>query len=132
MTDPRALIPHELRARLLANAAAGAGADPVPVVKLFNPVGPGTWLLTELEPDGDVAFGLCDLDAGCPELGSVSLAELAAVRLPFGLSIERDLWFEGRVPLSTWAELARRTGSIRAAEAAVARLPETTSRPAGA
>ena len=82
--------------RLIAN---GRKQDPVrgtpdeidvePVVKLFNPAGIGTWLLTELDPEcPDIAFGLCDL--GYPELGSVSISELESVRGPLGLGIERD------------------------------------------
>ena len=59
-----------------------------------------------------MAFGLADLGFGYPELGSFSIAEITAVRLPFGLSIERDLGFEGRFPLSVYAEAARRAGSI--------------------
>ena len=50
-----------------------------PVVKLFTPWGGCTWLLRELDPENpDIAFGLCDLGMGCPELGSVSLAEIEA------------------------------------------------------
>lgn len=90
------LITDELRARLLANGAAEEETDHVPVVKLFDPTGPATWLLTELAPDGDTLFGLCDLGFGCPELGSVSLAELESVKGAFGLGIERDLHFEAR------------------------------------
>lgn len=41
---------------------------------------------------------------------------MTAVRLPFGTGIERDLLFEGMVPISVWVEAARRTGGIRAAE----------------
>jgi len=51
-----------------------------PVVKLFTADGNATWLLTELNPDRDLAFGLCDLGLGEPELGYVSLHELAAAR----------------------------------------------------
>jgi len=109
--DGLVLIPDALRPQLSANAA-----DPVPVLKLFNPTGPGTWLITELDPDGDTMFGLCDLDMGCPELGSVSLREITAVTLPFGLTIERDVHFDGRLPISRWADIARRCGSIREAE----------------
>lgn len=116
--DGLVLIPDALRPTLLANAAQ-PDADPIPVLKLFNPTGPGTWLITELDPDGDTMFGLCDLDMGCAELGSVSLGEITSVKLPFGLSIERDVTFQGRVPISQWADIARRTGSIREAEAIV-------------
>lgn len=121
------LIPEALRARLLANGAEDA--DRVPILKLFNPAGAGTWLITGMDADGDTLFGLCDLDMGFPELGSVSLAEITSVRLPMGLAIERDLHFEGRIPISGWADLARQTGSIRAAEEAVRRLPNGTRVP---
>ena len=90
--------------------------DPVPVVKLFNPCGAATWLATELDRDWDTLFGLADLGFGTPELGSFSLAEIMSLRLPFGLRIERDWTFATRHRLSEWAEVARRTGSIAAAE----------------
>ena len=66
--------------------------------------------------DRDILFGLADLGMGCPELGSFSLAELAALRLPFGLRIERDLYFRTDRPLSMWADCARTSGSIAGAE----------------
>jgi len=102
------LLPPTIRFALRANdvsrrAAAARGMvepDPVPVLKLFNPLGAATWLATELDEDGDVLFGLADLGFGCPELGSFSLSEIASVRLPFGLSIERDEGFDGLAPLS--------------------------------
>lgn len=53
------------------------GSDPYPVVKLFTPDGAATWLLAELDPDdSNIAFGLCDLGMGFPELGCVRLSEL--------------------------------------------------------
>ena len=49
---------------------------------------------TEIDPDDqDIAFGLCDLGMGYPELGSVSLSGLQAVRGRLGLPVERDLHF---------------------------------------
>lgn len=114
------LLTAALRQQLLANARA-PDEDHVPLVKLFNPAGPATWLASELDPDG-VLFGLADLGMGCPELGSFSLAELAALRLPFGLRIERDLHFSTDQPISVWADTARSTGSIPAAERLLARL----------
>lgn len=47
-----------------------------------------------------------------PELGSASLAEIASVRVPFGLGIERDLHFAASHPLSVYAEAARLLGGI--------------------
>ena len=115
------LLTRELQDRLLANArqqlplrGTEAELDFLPVVKLFTPDANATWLLTELDEDGDTAFGLCDLGLGYPELGSVSLAELATVRGALGLSVERDLCFTADKPLSTYAEEATRLGHIRA------------------
>jgi hypothetical protein len=83
------------------------------VVKLFTPDAQATWLLTELAPDdGDMAFGLCDLGLGMPELGSVRLSELASIRGPLNLPVERDLYFMPRRTLSEYAALARDNGSI--------------------
>jgi hypothetical protein len=107
------LLTDDLRERLLANGLE-RGADHVPVVKFFNPLGEGVWLATELDADGDTLFGLADL--GFPELGSFSLEELTSIVLPFGMGIERDILFTGDFPISVWAEAAREAGSIRAAE----------------
>lgn len=113
------LLTDELRAQLLANGRC-PGADHVPVVKFFNPLGEGVWLATELDADGDTLYGLADI--GEPEIGSFSLAEMTELRLPFGMGIERDILFAGDCPLSVWAEAARQAGSIRAAERIIAAL----------
>ena len=109
------LLTKDLRARLIANGQQRG--DHVPVVKFFNPVGAATWLFSELDEDGDILFGLCDLGVGCPELGSASLSEIESVRVSFGLKIERDLHFEGRFPLTIYAGAARLIGRITEDEA---------------
>ncbi|MCW2397924.1 DUF2958 domain-containing protein [Sphingobium sp. B2D3C] len=113
------LLTPELRFALRANdlsrracEAKGERFDPPPVLKLFNPLGAATWLATELAEDDDTLFGLADLGFGCPELGYFSLLEIQSIRLPYGLSIERDLAFESNFPLTVWTETARRAGSI--------------------
>ena len=126
------LLTQDQRARLIANGQCCG--DHVPVAKFFNPVGSGTWLFSELDEDGDTLFGLCDLRFGCPEMGSASLAEIAAVTLPFGLTIERDLRFEGRFPLTVYADAARLCGgstedTARLEAAAVARAQEDSALP---
>jgi len=84
-----------------------------PVVKLFNPCGAATWLLTEIDPDDEtVAWGLCDLGMGFPEFGTVSLTELAAFRGRLGLGIERDLHFKVRGPISAYIEAATKADRI--------------------
>jgi len=109
------LFTQRQRQRLLANGQNRG--DHVPLVKFFSPVGAATWLLSELDQDGDTLFGLADLGFGCPELGSVSLSEIATMTLPFGLSIERDLHFEARFPLTVYVDAARLVGRITEDEA---------------
>jgi len=73
------------------------------VVKFFNPMGAGTWYICEgdEQEDGDWRlFGYCDLGFGCPELGYVMLSELESIQLPFGMSIERDIFFTNPTTLS--------------------------------
>ncbi len=74
----------------------GLGGDAKVIVKFFNPVGHGTWLITEANKleDGDYEmFGYCHLgDPEMAELGYVMLSELENLRLPFGLTVERDLY----------------------------------------
>ncbi len=62
----------------------------------------------------DQAYGLYDLGLGSPELGWVSLPELAKVRGRFGLRVERDYFFVADRPLSAYAEEARAAGRIAA------------------
>ena len=87
--------------------------DNKPYLKLFNPCGAATWLLSEYDADNQVFFGLCDLGMGSPSLGYVSLAELLQIRLPMGLKIERDLNWKPDHTLSEYALKASECGSIR-------------------
>ena len=73
----------------------GKGFDSKVIVKFFNPVGSGTWLITEGEKQDDdfLMYGYCHITDW--EWGYVSLNELKSVRLPFGLSIEREMYDSG-------------------------------------
>ena len=117
------LLTEDLRERLMRNGTLRQqfqleGRDEpdfLPVVKLFTPDAGCTWLLTEIDPeDPDIAFGLCDLGMGYPEIGSVSLSELESVRGRLGLPIERDQHFNPTKTLSIYADEARQHGAIRA------------------
>jgi hypothetical protein len=116
------LLTNEIKESLLENGRKNAERigddgntiDFWPVVKLFTPDADATWLLTEIDPeDEDIAFGLCDLGLGFPELGNVSLSELASVRGKLGLPVERDLHFKATKPISAYADEANRLGCIR-------------------
>jgi hypothetical protein len=116
------LLTEDIRNRLIRNGEIHRQVvadnpdgliDMLPVVKLFTPDAGCTWLLTEIDPDDhDRAFGLCDLGLGYPELGYVSLAELASVRGKLGLPVERDLHFAPAKTISVYAEEARQHGGI--------------------
>lgn len=114
------LITDQQRAQLIENGrrqepvrGTGQEIDFKPVVKLFTPCGNATWLLTEIDPENDDnAFGLCDLGMGFPELGNVSLSELASVQTPFGPAVERDRHFTATKALSAYTNEARQKGEI--------------------
>jgi len=117
------LLTKAQREQLLRNGEINAqrqldGLDTIdhpPVVKLFTPDAACTWLLSELEPeDNDIAFGLCDLGFGTPELGSVRISEIESVRGRLGLRPERDRHFTADKPLSSYADEARIAGCIKA------------------
>jgi len=83
------LLTKELTEKL--NRAGYAGTKPI--CKLFTPWGRATWLITGIE-DG-ILYGYADLGMGCVEWGGIaSLEELEAIRGPFGMKIERDLYWE--------------------------------------
>lgn len=97
------LISADEHERLLANGRK-VQSDPdctlslYPVVKLNNPQGLGTWLLTHLDPaNSDIAHGIVDL--GYPDFGNVSLSELEAVIWPFDGRVERDPYWVSAKPI---------------------------------
>ena len=110
-----AFLTDAQRAQMLANGAArarGEAIDPYPVVKLHTLDAGAVWLLTDLDADGDRAYGLCDAGIGSPELGHVGLAALEAMRGPRGMRVVADPHFAARRPLSAYAADALRDGSI--------------------
>lgn len=62
------------------------------IARFFNPIGAGTWYVLEDDSwdDGRVVFGAATLGYGL-ELGSISIDELESLKLPLGMSIERDI-----------------------------------------
>lgn len=117
------LLTNQLKTQLIRNGEQTAQAidsgDPQPdfepVVKFFTPDAGCTWLLTELDvEDQDIAFGLCDLGLGFPELGRVRISEIASLRGKLGLPVERDLHFSACKTLSAYADDARAAGTIQA------------------
>jgi hypothetical protein len=113
------LIPEHLRRELTVNwelmivaPEAEVCPDLFPEVRLFTPNKNAVWLLTELNPDTNLAFGLCDLGLGTPELGYVDLDELELLAAIEGFEIEVDLEFDTTHRLSEWAERAKIAGRV--------------------
>ena len=69
-------------------------SDPLVIAKFFNPCGQATWWATEYNSRNKEFFGFVNLTGEeFSEWGSFSLKELEEITLPFGLKIERDLYF---------------------------------------
>lgn len=86
----------------------GKSGDAKVIAKFFNPMGQGTWLITEgdviRDEQGNIEdvemFGFVNLmGMEYAELGYVSLNELQSIKLPFGLTIERDLYYPKDITL---------------------------------
>ena len=74
--------------------------DPLVVVKFFCSWNSRSWFATEYDPDTKEFFWYVDwLDA---ERGYFSLLELKSLSGPYGLSIERDLYFESQLCSVVW------------------------------
>lgn len=74
----------------------GKGVEAKVVCKFFSPVGSWTWYVLEgtKHEDGDWEFfGIVVNDMGA-EYGYFGLKELENLSLPFGLKVERDLYFD--------------------------------------
>jgi hypothetical protein len=84
------LLPEEVRRVLPSLYATESESDPVVQVKFFTPDSDWTWYAIEFDGD-DLFFGLAE--GFVAELGYFRLSELKSIRGPFGLPVERDLYF---------------------------------------
>lgn len=67
--------------------------DPIIIARFFNPCGKQTWYASEYDKETGICFGYVtgmDYD----EWGYFSVTELEGLKLPFGLGIERDIFFK--------------------------------------
>ncbi len=89
--DEVKLLTKALRNRIPPLYATENQEDPMVHVKFFTPDSSWTWYVIEFDGK-DLFFGF--VVGHYPELGYFSLSEFESVRGPFGLPIERDLYFE--------------------------------------
>lgn len=88
---------------------SGLGRDHAPVVRLHSRYGKAIWLLSELDETNHIAYGLCDLGQGNPELSYVSIPHLESIRharLKVRM-VEVDADFDGQYPMSVYAAAAK-------------------------
>ncbi|MFC6195306.1 DUF2958 domain-containing protein [Dyadobacter subterraneus] len=106
------MISEDLRTIMIQNAFEvqnELGKDHAPVVKLYSQYGKAIWLLSELDPANNIAFGLCDLGQGHTELSYVSIDHLESIkhaRLKVPM-VEMDKDFIPQYPMSVYAEAAK-------------------------
>jgi hypothetical protein len=74
--------------------------DPVVWAKLFTPDAGWTWYITEHTDDDCFGF-VVGFER---EWGYFSLKDIASVRGPFGLRVERDLWWRPKLASQVLAE----------------------------
>lgn len=95
---PRApkLITKELERSLPRIGAVEHERDPLIRAKLFTPDSNFNWYLLEYDPRTREAFAYVERvyqDGAEGELGYVSIDELEGIRGPYGLGVERDVYF---------------------------------------
>lgn len=85
------LLTQELKKQLPALYSQENEKDPMAVCKFFLPMTKWTWFATEFDKK-DSFFGF--VVGEYPELGYFSLSELENIEGPYGLGVERDMYFE--------------------------------------
>ncbi len=89
------LMTKQLEKRFLQVGNQSELEDPVVIAKFFNPCGGGTWYATEYDPKDKIFFGYASIFGDWnDEWGYFSLEELESFQGPFGIGIERDLFFD--------------------------------------
>lgn len=87
------LISKELEQRFAEIGEQTSNENPLVIAKFFDPAGSATWYATEYDKETNICFGyVTGLIEN--EWGAFSISELEQVQCPFGLGIERDIFFK--------------------------------------
>lgn len=87
------LITDELKAIFAEIGDQSELDNPIVVAKFFDPTGSASWYATEYNPETNICMGYVT-GLGFDEWGTFSIDELEALKRPFGLTIERDLYIK--------------------------------------
>jgi hypothetical protein len=91
------LITKELKQRFKkqGNTSRKRAPNIIVIAKFFCPWGSATWFATDYDEKDNVCFGYANvLGDDFAELGYFSIDELEELVGPFGLKIERDLYWK--------------------------------------
>lgn len=100
------LLTQELSAQAQAQYPLGNDMDQLVVARFFSPTSNWVWYVMNQDPeDPDYLWGI--VKGFEVEIGSFSLSELECIKLPMGLSIERDLYFKPRPAREVYEALQR-------------------------
>lgn len=123
--------PEQYEQLLLNGNPVNRDQDHAPVARLTLHGTNMVWLISEIDPEEPtLAFGLCDLGQGFPELGYVSLEELTSVTHPvFGTTVSNDPQFKAKYPMSAYAAAARAKQQVVCDDDIVARYVEQKKPP---
>ena len=97
------LLTDELKKQAEGQYSLGSDMDQEIIAKFFTPWSDWTWYLMNKEPGKDYCWGI--VDGFAVEAGSFSMEELTEVAGPFGMEIERDLYFSPIKAKDLWKEL---------------------------
>lgn len=87
------LITKTLEERFEKIGCQSQSSDPIIIAKFFDPCGSATWYATEYDAENKIAFGYVT-GLAFDEWGTFSITELESIKRPFGLGIERDIYFK--------------------------------------
>jgi len=97
------LLTKEIKEQATKQYDKGSDMEQMVVAKYFDPMGSWKWFLMNMHKDDDYCWGI--VKGHEVEMGSFSMKELESIKLPFGLTIERDLMFEPRKASDVWEQL---------------------------
>ena len=97
------LLTDDLKKQAEDQYPKGADFDQDIVAKFFTPWTNWTWYLMNKQPGEDYCWGI--VEGHDVEAGSFTLSELEEIAGPFGMEIERDLYFSPIKAKDLWKEL---------------------------
>ena len=97
------LLTKKIKEQATKQYSKKSDMDQMVVAKYFDPAGSWKWYLMNMHKDDDYCWGI--VKGYAVEMGSFSMKELEEFPVRFGLTIERDLYFEPVKASFIWEKL---------------------------